>query len=38
MSYRIGRELLEEGYDLEDFAQISKEELVETGNKLFGSE
>jgi len=38
MSYRIGKELIEQGYELEDFPKIGKEELVETGNKLFGSE
>lgn len=36
VSYLIGRQLQEEGYELEDFPELEKEDVVEAGNKLFG--
>lgn len=35
MSYLIGKHLLENGYELEDFPDLEKEEVIEAGNKLF---
>ncbi|MBC5792752.1 MAG: hypothetical protein H8Z69_01810 [Nanohaloarchaea archaeon] len=36
MSYLIGQHLLEQGYELEDFPELEKEDVVKAGNKLFG--
>jgi len=35
MAYLIGKQLLEEGYELEEFPELCREDVLEAGNKLF---
>jgi len=37
MSYLIGKQLIEEGYELEEFPELVREDVVKAGNKLFGN-
>lgn len=37
LAYQIGQQLIEEGYNLEDFPELEKEQVIEAGNKLFGN-
>jgi uncharacterized protein YjaZ len=36
LAYLIGKELLNEGVELEEFPELERKDVIEAGNKLFG--